>query len=482
MKILYLATILVVALSITLITELPHVQASEGHVLFMKTNSIGKIFANFTFPVPDNRTWNLSPSIYLGLTGSPVQIDSNNMTIVAEPNSFVASKKNITVTYTITAKNNTKGIFALFLYFCGESPLIVGLNESEVSSDVYNQFFNAVYGCPALTDSTPTMNIIGYSNMISKSINIDSNNTMKVKTLEPFNNTSPVLKNSIITTNSSNSIPPIPSSILHSPVPTLSPSENQTVVSIALSVPELHNWSHDWKYLGMGFGSNNKAASGDFEWQYASVVLKAPSSSAPITCSNDWQATVVIDMTTMKVVSATYPTMESHPCEVVTLGEPATSSVFADHFSGVTKPIFYSTNGTALLALKAHEKVNITFTAKINDTNFDGHVFYNIIEGNNQITESENFTGKESPKNFTFSYTPQKTGIFEISNGIASNSSNFHEARSQGFIVLENFSKATKFNGQCKQSEYNPVAKPDFSTNACVKLDTYFILKQRGWH
>ncbi|HET7336675.1 MAG TPA: hypothetical protein VFJ23_02140, partial [Candidatus Nitrosotalea sp.] len=66
-------------------------------------------------------------------------------------------------------------------------------------------------------------------------------------------------------TNSSNSIPPIPSSILHSPVPTLSSSENQTVVSIALSVPELQNWSHDWKYLGMGFGSNNKAASGDFE-------------------------------------------------------------------------------------------------------------------------------------------------------------------------------------------------------------------------
>lgn len=157
-------------------------------------------------------------------------------------------------------------------------------------------------------------------------------------------------------------------------------------------------------------------------------------------------------------------------------------SVFADRFSGVTPPIFYSSNGTALLALKVHEKVNITFTAKVKDTNFDGHVFYNLIEGNNAITESENFTGKQSPKNFTFSYIPQKTGIFEISNGMASNSSNFHDVRGQGFIVLENFSKAMKFNGQCKQSEYHPVAKPDFSTNACVKLDAYFILKQRGWH
>lgn len=157
-------------------------------------------------------------------------------------------------------------------------------------------------------------------------------------------------------------------------------------------------------------------------------------------------------------------------------------NVFADHFPGVTKFAFYSTNGTELSALKAHEKVNIMFTAKVNDTSFDGHVFYNIIEGNNQITESENFTGKESPKTFTFSYAPDKTGIFEISNGIASNSGNFDSVASHPFIVLEKFSKAMKFNGQCRQSEYNPVAKPDFSTNACVKLDAYFSLKQRGWH
>lgn len=318
MKILYLTTILV-ALSITLITELPHVQASEGHVLFMKTNSIGKIFANFTFPVPDNRTWNLSPGIYLGLSGSPVQIDSNNMTIVAEPNSFVASKENVTVTYTITTKNNTKGIFALFLYFCGESPLIVGLNESEVSLDVYNQFFNAVYGCPALTDSTPTMNIIGYSNMIPKSINIDSNHTMKVKTLEPFNNTSPVLKNSIITTNSSNPILPIPSSILHSPVPTLSPSGNQSVVNVALSIPELQKWSHDWQYVHTAFLGNNKVGiAGGFEWQYAMVYLKTPPNSGLIPCDIGWDAEVTVDMTTMKVVSSDYPTMNSQ-CHGVTI-------------------------------------------------------------------------------------------------------------------------------------------------------------------
>ncbi|MDH2906777.1 MAG: hypothetical protein PXX83_01635 [Candidatus Nitrosotalea sp.] len=192
MRTLHFATILVIMLSIPLIMELPHVQASEGRALFMKTNSTGQIFANFTFPVPNNRTWNLSSGIYLGLTGQPVQIDPKNMTIVAEPNSFVASKENVTVTYTITVKNNTKGIFALFLYLCGESPLIVGLNESEVSPDVYNQFFNAVYHCGVISGSTPKMNIIGYSNLISKIIDIDSNNTIKsVQTLGSVTNKVP---------------------------------------------------------------------------------------------------------------------------------------------------------------------------------------------------------------------------------------------------------------------------------------------------
>jgi hypothetical protein len=145
--------------------------------------------------------------------------------------------------------------------------------------------------------------------------------TQEKITINPTNNSAQNV------TYSSNPIPSITSSILLSPVPTLSPSETQSVVSVALSVPELQNWSHDWKYVEMGFGSNNKIGiAGGFEWQYASVVLKAPSSSAPIACSNDWQATVVVDMTTMKVVSATHPTMESHPCEV-TLGGPVTSGI-----------------------------------------------------------------------------------------------------------------------------------------------------------
>lgn len=107
-------------------------------------------------------------------------------------------------------------------------------------------------------------------------------------------------------------------------VPALSPDENQTLIGTALAIPGLQEWSHDWQYLGMGFGGNNKLGTPYFKWQYALLTLKAPSSSAPVPCNNDWWAWVEIDMETMKVVKATYPTMESHSCQVATGGGPST--------------------------------------------------------------------------------------------------------------------------------------------------------------
>ena len=107
------------------------------------------------------------------------------------------------------------------------------------------------------------------------------------------------------------------------PLPQLSSSENQAIINTALSAPGLQSWSHGWKYVTMGFGSNNKLDP-DFQWQYALVTLKAPSSSAPVSCDIDWWAYVEIDMTTMKVISTKYPTMESHICHGDELGGPAT--------------------------------------------------------------------------------------------------------------------------------------------------------------
>jgi hypothetical protein len=100
--------------------------------------------------------------------------------------------------------------------------------------------------------------------------------------------------------------------------PILSTSMNQEIINTALTIPELQNWSHNWQYVGMSFLGNNKVGSADFQWQYAIVNLKAPSSSAPVSCNNDWLAWVEIDMTTMKIVRSAYPTMESHICKYST--------------------------------------------------------------------------------------------------------------------------------------------------------------------
>ncbi|MGI0094213.1 MAG: hypothetical protein ACREA8_08930, partial [Nitrosotalea sp.] len=53
-------------------------------------------------------------------------------------------------------------------------------------------------------------------------------------------------------------------------LPTLSSFENQTIISTALAAPAIQTWSHDWKYVTMGFGGNNKPDP-NFQWQYALV-------------------------------------------------------------------------------------------------------------------------------------------------------------------------------------------------------------------
>lgn len=176
------AIILVISVSITQFT---YVQGISNNALFMKSNSTAKIYANFTFPVLDNKTWNLSPKIFKNLQ------DSNSLdpdlNITSTPSSITSNKNSILVTYTITANGNTNGVYALFLYFCGLSPLVIDLNESEVNPVLIDKFFTTGYGCPAITSSTPGMTIAGYSNMVSKIIptnSSDLNNKNLVNSLK----------------------------------------------------------------------------------------------------------------------------------------------------------------------------------------------------------------------------------------------------------------------------------------------------------
>ena len=155
-------------------------------------------------------------------------------------------------------------------------------------------------------------------------------------------------------------------------------------------------------------------------------------------------------------------------------------NVLAEHFPSVNGPTFYSKNGTVLFTLKVHEPVNIHFTAITDNKTFHGYVWCSIHEFN-QTLGIENFTGTESPKNFSFFYIPDKTGQLMIENGISSNLPYYKGARTQPFVVLENFSKAVQFNGQCKQSNYILMPTHHFSTGVCVKPHTFFTLKERGW-
>ena len=147
--------------------------------------------------------------------------------------------------------------------------------------------------------------------------------------------------------------------------------------------------------------------------------------------------------------------------------------------------VFNSKNGTGLTVLKNHEDVDIVFTYESKSQQAsDGYVYYHLSEGDKLISNSQNFTANELPKTFTFFFTPQNTGIHYFTKGITFNSDNSGGEESQSIIVIEKFSKAMAFNGQCNKPfpEFTLMIKPDFSTGSCVKMDTASKLKDRGWH
>ena len=138
--------------------------------------------------------------------------------------------------------------------------------------------------------------------------------------------------------------------------PTLTSSENQAVINTALAIPELQNWSHNWQYVHTAFLGNNKAGTAGFEWQYAMVYLKTPPNSGLLPCDIGWEAEVTVDMTTMKVVSSDYPTMNSQCHGVgITGGGPGvlsnitTMSPLQQFKSGITAKNVVCTSSLTLI-------------------------------------------------------------------------------------------------------------------------------------
>lgn len=178
MKTLHILIIFVFISIAIFYTNLSEVHAVSGSAYFMKSNSTAKIYADFTIHTLSNQSFDIHPEILTSL--DDLSTKPSGLTIDSKPSSFIENMYHMHATYTITAKSNVKGVYPLFLFFCGTSPLVVGLNESEVNPVIYNKFFTAAYSCPAISTDTPDMNIIGYSGIISKTLSIDSNNTITV--------------------------------------------------------------------------------------------------------------------------------------------------------------------------------------------------------------------------------------------------------------------------------------------------------------
>jgi hypothetical protein len=108
------------------------------------------------------------------------------------------------------------------------------------------------------------------------------------------------------------------------PNPTLSTTEKQELVNIAMNLPEVKAWSSQWQFSTINFKGQKTDAG--LNWNEAIVILRlSPTSSAPFQCSVGWIAGVRIDMATHKVIGAWYPTIQSHPCYNLRLGKADTA-------------------------------------------------------------------------------------------------------------------------------------------------------------
>ncbi|MDE1767067.1 MAG: hypothetical protein KGI27_12475 [Thaumarchaeota archaeon] len=112
-----------------------------------------------------------------------------------------------------------------------------------------------------------------------------------------------------------NAQPPTVAKTYSLPSPTMSTNEKNTLINEAMNLTGIKTWSNQWKYSTMNF-AGEKTSSGTVNWKNAIVFLRLPSSSnAPVSCGHGWYAQVWIDLSTLKVVHAYYPTSQSHTCD-----------------------------------------------------------------------------------------------------------------------------------------------------------------------
>jgi hypothetical protein len=102
-------------------------------------------------------------------------------------------------------------------------------------------------------------------------------------------------------------------------LPVLADAKHQELFNIAKNVPGVKAWSADgWQYLGSDF-----IGTADGQWTSARVQLKLPPThQASQNCSEGWFAVVQINLETMEVEEADYPSTTNAICEGLIFGGP----------------------------------------------------------------------------------------------------------------------------------------------------------------
>lgn len=146
-----------------------HLAPIYDQMPFMKSNSNGTITINYIVHYPHNSTMNTTFALYHSNLQNLHSLTSDDLTIQAKPETINLLENN-TVEYTVTAKNNIKGVFTIaapFQYF--RYPLIVGLNESEIPSSALFGLSLPIH-CYEIPSDTPQIKIINYDGIILKNV------------------------------------------------------------------------------------------------------------------------------------------------------------------------------------------------------------------------------------------------------------------------------------------------------------------------
>ncbi|MDE1766347.1 MAG: hypothetical protein KGI27_08770, partial [Thaumarchaeota archaeon] len=118
----------------------------SSNLLMMKSNSVSHFYIKFS-SVLHNQTRNLVPIIPADANQSdPSRFHLSDLSIVPNKTSITLDDNYTVVDYTVTVKNNLKGLFAFYLPDCTRMPLAVGLDGSKIDPYLLDEM-TTVHGC-----------------------------------------------------------------------------------------------------------------------------------------------------------------------------------------------------------------------------------------------------------------------------------------------------------------------------------------------